>query len=104
MYTLIYELYRKEGLSQGEFVDYWLNTHRPIAMKMPNLRGYEIWPVEESAEVLGDDVAGFVLLRFDSREDFEETHASEEFAATAADADNFCRHYTRYAVQIHEVI
>jgi uncharacterized protein (TIGR02118 family) len=104
MYTLIYELYRKEGMSQEEFVDYWLNTHRPIAMKMPNLRGYEIWPVEDSAAVLGDEVAGFVILRFDSRADFEETHASEEFAATAADADNFARHYTRYAVQTHEVI
>lgn len=104
MYTLIYELYRKEGMSQEEFVEYWLETHRPIALRMPNLRGYEIWPVSESVDVLGDEVAGFVILRFDSKADFEVTHASEEFAATAADAANFARHFTRYAVETHEVI
>jgi len=104
MYTLIYELYRREEMTQEEFVEYWMGIHKPIAMKMPNVRGYEIWPVEESDDVIGDEVAGFVILRFDSRADFEETHTSEEFAATAADAANFARHFTRYAVQTHEVI
>lgn len=104
MYTVIYELYRREELSQEEFVDYWLNVHRPIAMKMPDLRGYEIWPVTGSADPLGEEVAGFVILRFDSEEDFHRTHESPEFAATAADADKFARHYTRYAVDVHQLI
>lgn len=104
MYTLIYELYRSQELSQQEFVDYWLTSHRPIAIRMPNLRGYEIWPVEESDDVEGEAVAGFVILRFDSKEDFEQTHASQEFADTAADAAKFARHFTRYAVEAHEVI
>lgn len=104
MFTVIYELYRREELSQDEFVDYWLNTHKPIALTMPNLRGYEIWPASEPADPLGDEVAGFVILRFDSREDYERTHESEEFAATAADANNFARHYTRYFVDPHKAL
>lgn len=104
MYTLIYELYRSETLSQEEFVDYWLTKHKPIAMKMPNLRGYEIWPVADSDSVEGEAVAGFVILRFDSKEDFDRTHESQEFADTAADAAEFSRHFTRYAVDTHKVI
>lgn len=103
MYTVIYELYRREDWSREQFVDYWLNVHRPIAMKMPNVQGYRICPVTESAEVLGDEVDGFVVLVFDSEEDFHETHASPEFATTAEDARKFTRHFTRYAVDVHEV-
>jgi uncharacterized protein (TIGR02118 family) len=104
MYTVIYEVYRKNGLSQEEMVDYWLSTHRPIAMKMPNLRGYEIWPVKSSEGVEGAEVSGFVILRFDSEADFHETHESPEFAATAEDARNFLRHFTRYEVDTHQAL
>jgi uncharacterized protein (TIGR02118 family) len=104
MYTVVYTLYRKEGMSREEFADYWLNVHRPIAMRMPNVRGYEIWPVSEVVAPLGEEVDGFVILRFDSREDFDRTHESPEFAATAEDADKFTRHYTRHAVEEHRII
>jgi len=104
MYTVVYEVYRKDGLSQEEMVAYWLGTHRPIAMRMPNLRGYEIWPVKESEGVEGTEVSGFVILRFDSEEDFHRTHDSPEFAATAEDARNFLRHFTRYAVDTYEAV
>jgi uncharacterized protein (TIGR02118 family) len=104
MYTVIYEVYRRNGLSQEEMVDYWLGTHRPIALKMPNLRGYEIWPVTGSKGVEGTEVSGFVILRFDSEEDFHETHESPEFAATAEDARNFLRHFTRYEVETHQAL
>lgn len=104
MYTACYELYRRPELTQAEFVSYWLDTHKPIAMRMPLVRGYEIWPVSDSEAVEGESVAGFVVLRFDSREDFETCHESPEFAATADDAMNFARHFTRYEVTEHKVI
>lgn len=104
MYTVIYELYRRDGWSRQDFVSYWLNSHRPIAMKMPNLRGYKICPVTGSADVLGEEVDGFVMLMFDSEEDFHATHESPEFEATAEDARKFTRHFTRYAVDVHDVI
>jgi uncharacterized protein (TIGR02118 family) len=101
MYTVMYALYRKEGMDHEAFVDYWLNTHRPIALRMPRMRSYEIWPVTESDGVLDQEIDGFVLFRFDSKEDFEFMHDSPEFADTAADAANFARHFTRYAVDPH---
>lgn len=104
MYTVVYALYRKVGMDRAQFVDYWLNVHRPIAMRMPRVRGYEIWPVTQAADVLGDEIDGFVILRFDSREDFDRTHESPEFADTAADARKFTRHFTRHEVETHEVI
>lgn len=104
MYTAVYELYRREDLSQQEFADYWLNVHKPIAVKMPKVRAYEIWPVTHADGVEGSEVAGFVILRFDSEADFEECHASPEFAATAEDAMKFARLFTHYAVDEHKII
>lgn len=101
MYTVIYELYRKEGLSQADFVSYWHETHKPIAMRIPLVRSYRICPVIEADGVEGEELAGFVIFEFDSKEDFDTAHDSPEFAATAADASgNFVRHFTRYAVDV----
>jgi uncharacterized protein (TIGR02118 family) len=105
VYTVIYELYRKPELSQEEFVSYWLETHRPIAIQIPRVRSYRICPVTEAADVEGEQIAGFVIFEFDSREDFDFAHDSPEFAATAADASgNFVRHFTRYEVDVHTAI
>jgi uncharacterized protein (TIGR02118 family) len=104
VYTVIYELYRRPEISQQEFVSYWLETHRPIAMRMPHLSGYRLCPVTESEGVEGEAVAGFVMLDFESREAFEKTHVSLEFEATAEDAANFARHFTRYAIDVHVAI
>jgi uncharacterized protein (TIGR02118 family) len=105
VYTVIYALYRKPELSQEEFTSYWHETHKPIAMRIPKVRGYKICPVLEAADVEGEEIAGFVIFEFDSKEDFDTAHESPEFAATAADASgNFVRHFTRYAVDAHAAI
>lgn len=104
MYTVVYELYRRPEISQEEFVSYWLEKHRPIAMRMPNVVGYRLCPVTESDGVEGEAVAGFVMLDFASREAFEQMHASPEYAETAADAATFARHFTRYAIDVHVAI
>ena len=105
MYTVIYEVYRKPGLSQEDFEEHWLQTHKPIAMKIPNVRSYKICPVAESEGVEGEAAAGFVIFEFDSKEAFDEAHESPEFAATATDAtENMARHFSRYAVDVHTAI
>ena len=105
MYTVIYELYRKEGLSQEEFVTYWHETHKRIAMQIPHVRSYKICPVTEADGVEGEEIAGFVIFEFDSKDDFDVAHDSPEFAATAADASgNFVLHFTRYAVDVTQAI
>jgi uncharacterized protein (TIGR02118 family) len=72
VYTVIYELYRKPELSQEEFVSYWHETHKPIAMRIPNVRSYRICPVTEAEGVEGEQIAGFVIFEFDSKADFDE--------------------------------
>jgi uncharacterized protein (TIGR02118 family) len=105
VYTVIYELYRKPGLSQEEFVSYWHETHKPIAVQIPHVRSYKICPVTEADGVEGEEIAGFVIFEFDSKEDFDVAHDSPEFAATAADASgNFVRHFTRYTVDVTTAI
>lgn len=104
MYTVIYTLYRQEGWTRQQFTDYWLNEHKPIAVRMPHVRGYEIWPVTEAAEVLDEEIDGFVILRFENEGDFHKCHESPEFAATAEDARKFTRHFTRHFVDTHKVI
>lgn len=99
MYTVIYELFRSPDVSPEDFVRYWWETHRPIAMSIPNLREYQICPVIEAEGVEGEEVAGFVIFRFDSRADFEQAQESPEFEATAEDAAKFIRHFTRYAFE-----
>jgi uncharacterized protein (TIGR02118 family) len=101
VYTVIFELYRKEGVSQEEFVSHWHEVHKPIAMQIPLVRSYKICPVTEAVGVEGEEHAGFVIFEFDSKEDFDTAHESPEWDATAADAlENFVRSFTRYAVDV----
>lgn len=105
MYTVIYELYRLPEVSQEQMVEHWFETHKPIAMSIPNVRSYRICPVSEAEGVEGEQVAGFVIFEFDSKADFDAAHDSPEFEATAADAKaNMVRHFTRYAVDAHQAI
>jgi uncharacterized protein (TIGR02118 family) len=105
VYTVIYELYRKPELTQEEFVSYWLETHKPIAMRIPGVQSYRICPVTEADGVEGEEIAGFVIFEFETEGDFDTAHESPEFAATAADASgNFVRHFSRYAVDVHTAI
>lgn len=105
MYTVIFELYRKEGVSQEEFVSHWHGTHKPIAMRIPLVRSYKICAVTEADGVEGEEHAGFVIFEFDSKADFDTAHESPEWEATAADAlDNFVRSFTRYAVDVEQAI
>jgi uncharacterized protein (TIGR02118 family) len=104
MYTVIYALYRRTAMSQAAFVEYWLNKHRPLAMQLPRLQGYEIWTVTDSDGAVGEGMDGLAVLRFDSREDFKRAHGSPEFAAAGEDTRNFVRHYTEYVVDVHSVM
>lgn len=104
MYTVIYQLYRKEGMSREEFADYWVNVHGPIAANLPNVRSYRICPVKGSADAMEPEVDGFAILEFDSEEDFQKSSESEEMAMAGEDAAKFSRHFGVYMVDAHQVI
>jgi|SRR5215211_5057594 len=104
MYTVIYQLYRKDGMSRDEFAKHWTETHAPIASKLPHVKSYRIFPVTGSADALEPEVDGFALLEFDSEEDFQKTSQSAEMAESGEDAAKFTRHFGVYMVDGHKVI
>jgi len=104
VYTVIYALYRKEGMSREEFTRYWLETHGPIAARLPHVRSYRIAPVTAVMDVEGQEADGFAILEFDSEADFQAAAASPEMAAAGQDAGKFVRHFDVYVVDSHQVI
>lgn len=98
-FTLVFEVFRKEGLDQEQFLQSWLGEHAEIAAKLPRVREYQILPVSGSAEASDPVPDGFVLMRFDSEEDADAALASPEMAAAAADSANFARHFSTFQVK-----
>ena len=35
MYHVVFLVTRKPGMSQDEFIDYWINRHTPLTAKLP---------------------------------------------------------------------
>ncbi|HEX4109235.1 MAG TPA: EthD family reductase [Solirubrobacteraceae bacterium] len=101
MYQAIFVIYRKEGWTRERFMDYWVNTHMPIAKQVTQIRGYTVFPTIGVTGELGEPADGFVLLTFDSKEHFHQVLRSEEFRPALADGDVFTRHVERYTVDKH---
>lgn len=104
MYQAIFVIYRKEGWTREEFIDYWVNTHMPMAAKVTELRGYTVFPATGAAGVAGEVADGFVLLTLDSKEHFHTVLRSEEFRPALEDGDVFTSRVERYTVDKHEAI
>jgi uncharacterized protein (TIGR02118 family) len=104
MYTVLYVIYRKEGISREQFTRHWVDVHAPLAEKLPHVRSYTIYPVTSATDVEGQEVDGFALLEFDSQAAFEAAAASPEMAAAGEDAALFARHFAVYSLDQHSVI
>jgi uncharacterized protein (TIGR02118 family) len=81
---------KKEGMSSDEFLDYWLNSHAPIARDgYTGLKGYAVKAVTrapEGAEVPYDGVAE---LWWDDRDAFRTDMKSDVATASTEDLANF---------------
>jgi uncharacterized protein (TIGR02118 family) len=104
MHTVIYQLYRQEGMSREEFARHWTEIHAPIAAKLPHVKSYTIYPATGSVDALEPEVDGFAVLEFESEEDFQKANESAEMAAAGEDAAKFARHFGVYMVDAHRVI
>lgn len=103
MYTMIYALYRKDGLSPEEFRRHWVEVHAPLGAKIPGMVSYNIFPVTGSVDSL-HEVDGFAVADFGSEEGFQTAVESPEMAAAVADTANFARHFGVYNVEANTVI
>lgn len=102
-YSILFEVQRKEGLSDDEFVGTWLE-HSAVAAKLPGLRDYEILPVTGAIDAGERPPDGFVLMRFDSKEDADAAFASPEMEASSADSDSFAAHFSTFFVDSHRIV
>ena len=92
MVKLVALLKRKPGITRDEFAKRWVNSHAPLAAKMPGLRGYRIniatarQPDETGPEPPYD---GTAELWWDSIDAMEAAFATEIGQRAGADADEF---------------
>jgi uncharacterized protein (TIGR02118 family) len=103
-YTVVYQVYRKEGMSSEEFRRYWTEVHAPIAAKLPKVRSYVNYAVTAATDAPDPVPDGFTILEFDSEEDANEAMASEEMAASGADAANFTSRFGVFNVEPQRIV
>jgi len=98
-------LRKKDGLSDEEFRDHWLNQHAPIARDgYANLRAYVVNLYTGAPK--GQDVppiTGVAELSWDSREDFVADMKSEAAAAGERDLKSFTDAFGMLFVEQHVV-
>jgi uncharacterized protein (TIGR02118 family) len=79
---------RKEGMSYGEFRNWALNEHPPLAMKLPGLKGYRMnVPKDENPESPYDAISE---MWFDSAEVRTAAMATDAGKAAGGDAAAHC--------------
>jgi len=78
-------LHKRDDLSWDEFSRYWREVHRPLAMRLPNLRRY----VENHGPEIGSMPYGVAEFYFDDPDSFQAALASPEGEAALADLANF---------------
>jgi uncharacterized protein (TIGR02118 family) len=104
MYSVLYAVYAKEGMSPEDFADHWVNVHAAIGRTLPHVKSYRIFPVTSSQGARDHDVAGFAVVEFESKEDFDAAGASPEMQNAVDDVANFASHMAAYDVVAHTVI
>jgi uncharacterized protein (TIGR02118 family) len=89
-------LTRKPDLTPEQFRAHWLNTHGPLAAKMPGLRRYHQNHITDRSQLAIDhargtwEVDGFSQLWFDDLDAMRKAVSSPEFPPTVPDIANFC--------------
>jgi uncharacterized protein (TIGR02118 family) len=104
MYSMIFAIYPKDGMSPAECGDYVTNVHSKIGERMPNAKALRQFAVTSSHEPRDAEVAAFTLIEFDSEADFNEAAASSVMEEANADVPNFAQHIAVYNVRANTVI
>jgi uncharacterized protein (TIGR02118 family) len=90
-------------MSDEEFAKYWLETHAPLAGKMPGLRRYVVNVVQRPPN-REPEFHGVVELWFDDKESMKRAFASPEGHLTQEDSEKFSSKMTTLFIEEHTVI
>lgn len=99
---MIILLKKRDKLSDEEFAKYWLETHAPLARKMPGLKKYVVNVVRRPPN-REPDYHGVVELWFDDVKSMKQAFASPEGLATQKDTDTFASKLTTLYIDEHSI-
>ena len=80
-------------MTEDQFAEYWLDTHAPLARKMPGLRKYVVNLVKRPPN-REPEYNGVVELWFDDRDGMKKAFASPEGQQTQKDSQVFTSRMT----------
>jgi uncharacterized protein (TIGR02118 family) len=103
MFKMMILLKKKPTLTDEEFAKYWLETHAPLASKMPGLRKYVVNVVRRPPN-REPDYHGVVELWFDDIEVMRKAFTTPEGAATQKDTEAFASSVTTMYIDEHSVL
>src|SRR5690348_2458868 len=86
MYSVVFLVKKKAGMTQDEFARFWVEDHTPYTAKVEGIRSYRVYPFHDGQDGPFD---GAAVISFDDRAACERALASPEFETALADAVNF---------------
>lgn len=104
MYSMIFAVYPKAGMSREECAEYVLAEHSTISTRMPLAKTVRQFGVTGTHEARDNDIAAFTLIEFESEEDFQTAASSPVMDEANADSANFASHIAVYNVNARVVI
>jgi len=103
LFKMIVLLKKKSTLSAERFAKYWLESHVPLARKMPGLRKYVVNVVRRPPN-RDADYDGVVELWFDDVASMKKAFTSPEGIATQRDTETFAANLTTLYIDEHPII
>ena len=103
MFKLVILLKKKSTLSDADFAKYLLETHAPLAKKMPGIRRYVVNIVRRPPN-REPDYHGVVELSFDDVSAMKNAFASLEGKATSKDTEVFSDNATVLYIDEHSIV
>ena len=93
---------KKAGMSDEEFRRYWIETHGPVAARIPGLRRLVISPAVRAWR--GEPFDGIVELWFDDMEALEEAFSSTEAEKGREDISNFIERSSMFVTEEKTIV
>lgn len=94
MIKLIALVKKKAGMPVDAFRDYWINTHAPLARRIPGMRGYRINVANDPGDMPQAPYHGSAEIWFDDRPAMVAGLGSPENDVAGGDTANFADEVT----------
>ena len=99
---------KREGLSDNQFREHWINVHGALARKMPGLRSYRqnhiVERLYEARGMAHHAIDGISQLKFDDVAAMERAEISPEYAACKTDIPKFQGAITILVLEREEIV